>query len=212
MNKKIKIALITLITLIIGSGALFAFNPDLRMGAIVTFMNLKETTKFEVDGDKVYMNGIINTKTPDQLKKVISENPKVKTIVMGEVPGSIDDESNFPMAKWVREKGLNTYLTKDSSIASGGTDFFLAGNKRTMEDGAIIGVHSWSDSLGKEAKDIPKDSPEHEMNRKYIEEMLGTDDFYWYTIYAAPADDIYNMKNEEILKYNMLTEPIIKKD
>jgi len=211
MNKKIKLTLITLIALIMGTGTLFAFNPDLRMGAIITFMNLKETTKFEVDGDKLYMDGIINTKTPDQLKKVISENPKVKTIVMGNVPGSIDDEANLPMSNWVREKGLNTYLTKDSSIASGGTDFFLAGNKRTMEDGAKIGVHSWSDSLGKEAKDIPKDSDEHEMNRKYIEEMLGKDDFYWYTIYAAPADGMHLMEKDEILKYNMLTEPIIQK-
>ncbi len=105
---------------------------------------------------------------------------------------------------------MNTYLRKDSHVASGGTDFFLAGNKRTIEDGAKLGVHSWQDSTGTEAKDLPKDSPEHQMNRTYIEEMLGVDDFYWYTIYSASANDIYYMTNEEVKKYNMVTEPIVK--
>lgn len=205
MKKKIGIIMIAIIIVV---SALFAFVPQARMLAEITYMNLITLTEFTVDGDKLYMNGEINTKTPEQLKKVISENPQVKTIVMLVVPGSNDDDANLPMAKWVREKGLNTYLTNNSFVASGGTDFFIAGNKRIMEDGAKVGVHSWSDSFGKEAKDIPKNHPDHEMNRKYIEDMLGKDDFYWYTIYAAPANDIYYMTNEEILKYNMVTEPI----
>lgn len=207
MKKKISIIIISILLLI---GALFAFVPQLRNTAQVIYINSIEITEFTVDGEMLFMNGEINSKTPEQLKEIVSENPQIKTIVMLEVPGSNDDEANLPMAKWVREKGLNTYLTKDSFVASGGTDFFLAGKKRTMEEGAKIGVHSWSDTMGKEAKDLPKDHPDHEMNRKYIEDMLGKDDFYWYTIYAAPANDIYFMNKEEILKYNMITEPIVK--
>lgn len=206
MKKKTRIIILSIFILI---GVLLAIVPQFRMTAEIIILNSINTSRFEVEGDKLYMSGEINSKTPKVLKKVISENPQVKTIVMLEVPGSLNDEANIPMAKWVREKGLNTHLTKNSDIASGGTDFFLAGNKRTMEDGAKIGVHSWSDSFGKEAKDIPKKHPDHEMNREYIEDMLGKDDFYWYTIYAAPADDIHYMTNEEILKYNMLTEAII---
>lgn len=206
MKKKLGIAVLIMIMII---GAVFIFVPQARMIVESIYMNARVITEFTVDGEKLYMNGEINSKTPKQLKKIVEENPQVRTIVMLVVPGSCDDEANFPMAKWVREKGLNTYLTKDSIVASGGTDFFLAGNERTMEAGAKIGVHSWKDvGTGKEAKEIPKDSPEHEMNRKYIEDMLGKDDFYWYTIYAAPADDIYFMTDEEILKYGMVTEPI----
>ena len=39
--------------------------------------------------------------------------------------------------------------------------------------------------------------------------MLGSDDFYWFTIEAAPADDIYYMTNQEIIDYGLITEPII---
>jgi hypothetical protein len=209
MKKKIKSILIALI---IGMVAIVLFVPQVRMAANILYLNTIETTEFRVEETNLYMNGEINSKTPDQLRKVISENPQVETIVMLEVPGSLDDESNIPMARWVREKGLNTYLTKDTMVASGGTDLFLAGNKRTMEDGAKVGVHSWDDPLGKEAKDIPKNHPDHKEYIEYTKEMLGKDDFYWYTIYAAPANDIYWMKNEEILKYNMVTEPIVKKD
>lgn len=208
MKKKIGILLV-LVTIIIG-GVIY-FVPDARLLFYIFYHNtIKSSTEFTVEGEILYMNGYICSKTPNQLKRIVEENPDIKTIVMLEVTGSMDDESNFPMAKWVREKGLNTYLTKSSEVASGGTDFFLAGNKRTMENGAKVGVHSWRDPIGAEAKDLPKDHPDHEMNRKYIEDMLGSDEFYWYTIYAAPADDMYYMSNEEIQKFNMITEPIIQ--
>lgn len=203
MNKKFRIFLLLFIFIAIS----IAFIPNLRMIAYSFYINSIEITEFKVDGEYLYMNGEINSKTPGQLKEVIKKNPDVKTIVMLVVPGSNDDEANLPMATWVREQGLNTHLTKDSLVASGGTDFFLAGVKRTMEKGAQIGVHSWLDvGSGKEAKDIPRDDSQHEMNRKYIEDMLGKDDFYWYTIYSAPAEDIHYMTSSEIEKYNMVTE------
>lgn len=201
MKKKLGISLIGFIVIIC---ALLVFNPNLRMIAEIMYMNTIETTTFNVEDEKLYMNGEINSKTPKQLKDIITNNPQIKTIVMLDVPGSCDDEANLPMSAWVREQGLNTHLTSSSHVASGGTDFFLAGVNRTMEEGAQIGVHSWSDGI-KEAKDIPKDDSAHEMNRKYIEDMLGKDDFYWYTIYAAPANDIYYMTPQEIKTYGLLT-------
>lgn len=77
-----------------------------------------------------------------------------------------------------------------------------------MEAGALIGVHSWSDGVN-EAKDYSKSSPEHEVHATYIQDMLGDDDFYWFTIYAAPAVDIYWMKEAEIEEFGLLTAPII---
>ena len=149
--------------------------------------------------------------TPGQLKKLIDENPGIKTIVLEHIGGSLDDDSNFPMGKYVREKGLNTYLKSDSKVSSGGTDFFLSGVNRTMEEGAYIGVHSWAGNDGArmvEAKDIPREDSQHRANAEYVNYMLGSEDFYWYTIYAAPADGMHRMTKDEILKYKVATKII----
>jgi hypothetical protein len=35
--------------------------------------------------------------------------------------------------------------------------------------------------------------------------MLGDDAFYWFTIYAAPAEDIHVMTEDEVGKYGLLS-------
>jgi len=185
---------------------IFLLSP-LRQLPLIIYLNTIETTKFEVRGEEIWMNGEINSKTYDQFTQLIADNPQVTTLVEGVVPGSLDDDTMIKLAYFVREQGLNTKLLSDSKIDSGGVDLFLAGVERTMESGAHIGVHSWSDGV-REAADFPRDSPEHEQNRKYIEEMLGRDDFYWFTIYAAPADGIHPMTEAEIIEHGLLTQPI----
>ncbi len=170
----------------------------------VVAMNQVTTTEFTVQGDQLLMQGEINSKTLAQFEQVMEENPDINTLVELDVPGSLDDDTMIALAYRVRELGLNTHLTATSEIYSGGVDVFLAGVERTMEDGAKIGVHSWSDGTN-EAKDFPRDAPEHEQNRLYIERMLGGDAFYWFTIYAAPADDIHVMTDAEIGEYGLLT-------
>lgn len=173
----------------------------------MTYLNLKTTTRLEVKDKNLYMDGIINEKTYDQFVKILNDNPQIETLIEGDVPGSIDDDTMIKLAYFVRNKGLNTKILSSSDINSGGVDLFLAGVERTMEKGAKIGVHSWSDGE-KDAAEYPADSPEHELNRKYIETMLGSDDFYWFTIYAAEADSIHQMTEEEISRYKLLTQPV----
>lgn len=153
------------------------------------------------------MSGEINSKTLDQFVAVMDEHPDVTTLVELEVPGSLDDDTMIALGYEVRKRGLKTRLLATSAIDSGGVDLFLAGVERTMEDGAHIGVHSWSDGL-REAIDYPRDAPEHQQNRTYVEDMLGSDEFYWFTIEAAPADGIHPMTNQEIERYGLLTGPI----
>jgi len=176
--------------------------------AVVTALNLVETTDFTVDGELLFMSGEINSKTDEQFEAVIAANPQITTVVECSVPGSLDDDTMIPLSYRVRALGLNTYLTANSEVASGGSDFFLAGVERQMEEGARIGVHSWSDGL-REAMDYPRDAPEHEANRAYIEAMLGEDGFYWFTIEAAPADDILWMSPDQIAQYGLLTQPVL---
>jgi len=171
----------------------------------VLVQNQFEITEFEVRDDKLFMSKVINSQTLGQFEEIMAENPNITTLVELEVEGSMDDETMIALAYRVRELGLNTHLTSKSAIYSGGVDLFLAGVERTMEPGAIIGVHSWSDGV-KDAKDYPRDAPEHENNRAYIEKMLGDDSFYWFTIYAAPADEMYSMTEEEIVEYGLVTK------
>jgi len=171
---------------------------------VVNALNMIETTEFTVDGSDLIMNGEINSKTLDQFNEVIEENPSITTLVEVDVPGSLDDETMYQLVYRVRELGLNTHLRSDSRIYSGGVDLFLGGVERSIEAGAELGVHSWSDGVN-EAMDFPRGSPEHEENRKLIEDMLGTDDFYWFTIKAAPADGIHVMTDEEIARFGLVT-------
>lgn len=190
------------VALIVGCGAIVGGDM-----IAVTALNLVETTTFDVDGPHLFMQGEINSKTLDQFNAVIAANPQITTLVECDVPGSLDDDTMIPLTYRVRELGLATYLTAESIVASGGSDLFLGGATRLMEEGAQIGVHSWSDGV-RDAIDYPRDAPEHAANAGLIRDLLGDDAFYWFTIEAAPAADIHWMQPGEIADYGLLTGPV----
>lgn len=170
-----------------------------EQGASFTFKN--ENT----DSDTVYMNGVIYGNTLDDIKTLFREHPQVKHIVMVNVPGSIDDEVNLLASREIRKHGVSTHIPADGMVASGGTDMFLAGTTRTVESGAKLGVHSWSGGE-KEALDYPRDHQEHTKYLTYYKEMGIPTSFYWYTLEAAPADDIFWMTPQDIITYQVLTK------
>ncbi len=172
------------------------------------YLNMNEITRFEVKWNEIYMNGIMNAQTYKQFVWIIEKNPNIKTLVEWKIPWAIDEDSMLKMSYYVRKKWINTKLLSDSHIASWWVDLFLAWVKRTMEKWAYIWVHSWSD-WDKQAKDFPKDSPIHKKDSEYTRKMLWKDDFYWFTIYAASANWIKKMTEDEILKYWLVTEAII---
>ncbi len=172
---------------------------------LVVTLNQLEMTKISIQHDKMYLLGDFNSKSYKQVTKALRTHPKVKTIVLTASSGSLDDDTTFKLARYIRSKGLNTYLLSNSVIASGAVDLFLSGTQRTIEHGAKIGVHSWSDG-SKQAKDFPRDHQDHQLNANYIKDMMGTDAFYWFTINAAPADAIYWMKKDEVQRYKLATK------
>lgn len=167
------------------------------------FMKANNTpVYFNVKDSIAYMNGVITSSTPARVLELLNEHPKVTTIEMGIVPGSIDDVSNLRASLYIHKAGLNTRLTPNSMIASGGTDFFLAGKKRTIPNGASIGVHSWGGG-SKEATALSKDDEAHKKYLAYYRTIQIPEDFYWYTLRAAPANGMHRMTDEEIVKYNV---------
>ncbi len=163
---------------------------------------------FAVNGNgDLVMNGASVTNTPYHFDNIIRDNPNAKLLIMQDCPGSDDDDANLLAARKIRKAGLSIHATATSELASGAVDMFFAGVKRTMEPGAKFGVHSWSDGKN-EATDFPKGHEQHQPYISYFVEMGLTqqeaEDFYYFTIYAANADNIHWMTQAEIDKYKLL--------
>lgn len=160
---------------------------------------------FTVSGDQAILTGAIDGSTPDEVQRLIDDHPEVTTIVMQDVEGSVDDEANLVAARLVRQHGFYTHVPSDGVIASGGVDFFLAGVERTAVSGAKLGVHSWAAGDGTTGDQVPRDDPQHKLYLDYYAEMGIPTDFYWFTLQAAPAEDIYFMTEAELVQYQMVT-------
>jgi len=152
----------------------------------------------------VYMTGVIYTGTPDDIKLLLKKYPQIQKLVLINVPGSIDDEANLVASLAIHRSGITTHIPADSFVASGGTDMFLAGVKRTNDAGAKIGVHSWVDGE-KTAREYERNNAVHQPYLDYYQQVNIPESFYWYTLDAAPADSIHWMTMSEIQKYDVLT-------
>lgn len=158
--------------------------------------------QFDVKGKTAYMTGVITAALPATVLRLLNEHPEVDTIEMLTVPGSIDDDANLRAAIYVYKAGLTTKLNASSTVASGGTDFFLGGKKRIVEKGAYMGVHSWGGGPVA-ATEVPKDDPAHEKYLEFYEAVEVPASFYWYTLEAAPAAGMHKMTEEEMAKYKV---------
>jgi hypothetical protein len=191
----------------IGVGAATVSAGDDSVELSTCFYLGAGSSRFEVDGSEVRLSGALGSLTFTQIERLQAEHPEVQTLVLTDVPGSINDEVNVETGRLVRNGGWSTHLPADGEIASGAVDLFCAGVERTMESGGRIGVHSWANGTV-EGADLPEDSPEHDFFIEYLQEMLGTPlgrDFYFFTLQAAPAADIHWMTAEEIEQYGLLT-------
>ena len=154
-------------------------------------------------------NGVIGSKSLEHFEALMQDHPEVTRINIRQLPGSEDDATNVQLGRAIYAQGLHLHIEDNGMVASGGTDFFLAGQKRTIGSNVEIGVHSWSDG-SQEATDFPEDSPEHQMFLDYYEAIGFSADwsreFYFFTINAAPASGIHNMSAAEIEYYGMLTD------
>lgn len=165
-----------------------------------------EAANFTVHGNTAVMVGVIDSDIVDDLEQLLENNPQLKTIVMQDVEGSVDDEANLIAARIVRQRKLNTLVPSNGVIASGGTDFFLAGVNRTVQPGAEIGVHSWAGDGIEDAAQLPRTHPQHAEYLNYYKEMGIPSEFYWFTLKAAPSYDIHWMTEAQIKQYK-ITSP-----
>lgn len=160
-----------------------------------------------IDDSTIEMNGTIGNSTLDNFEEMIEDYPNLNIINIIEVPGSEDDETNLKVSKKVYDRNMSLHIIDNGFVASGGTDFFLAGNKRTIGTNVLIGVHSWSDGTN-EAASFPVGHANHQPYINYYQSIgfsqSDAESFYYFTINAASAADIHWMTNDEIIDYNIL--------
>lgn len=172
----------------------------------------KEYGIFKVqDEQTVLMNGTINSKSNKNFTSLYKHYPKINKIEINECEGSSDDETNLKLSLFIHQKGINTHILDNGFVASGGTDLFLAGVTRTIGKNVRIGVHSWAmESNGKKsvATDYDMNHAYHKPYMNYYMQVGFTAEeakaFYFFTIKAAPADDIHWMIEGELEKYKIL--------
>ena len=159
-----------------------------------------------VDGSTAHAYGTTDTKSFDDVRRVLAEHPQIDTIVLRDVPGTKDMFTNTRIARMIRARGIDTHLTRSSRIASGGVDLFLSGEERTMECGARIGVHSWKNTDGDTPKSLGFDPALPYMQEFHAE--IGVDPgFYPFARDASPHEFIYQLRPEDIERFELLSEP-----
>ena len=161
-----------------------------------------------VNSTTAEMNGVISGKTPSNFNRLIENYPNIKTINMLDCPGSKNDDANLIVSQTMHDKGISFHLFSTSVIASGAVDMYVGGISRTQDAGSKIGVHSWGGEPGDPlATSYPKGHAVHDPYINYYVSVGFTqteaEDFYFFTIDAAPADDIYWMTDAEIQKYKL---------
>ncbi len=162
---------------------------------------------FYVQNDStVVMNGDMGSRIKIQFDKLIDKYPQIKLIKMGECPGSRDDETMFEAAIKLKELNINTHLLPNAEIQSGAVDFYLAGTKRTKEQGSKIGVHAWSEG-NTSASEYPIGHEEHDVYINFYKNIGRTqedaDSLYYFIINAAPPESIYWMTQNDITNFKI---------
>lgn len=196
MNKQI-LSILLLVCLL-----LFSCKKDnIATKSIAPFTIVNDTT--------LALNDVIGSRTLDAFNEAIRQNPNTRLLIFKEAPGSDDDEVNVQVGRRLHEIALNTHVEDNGFIASGAVDLFLAGNIRSLGENARVGVHSWSDG-SKEATDFPRNANEHQLFIQYyldigLSQQLA-EDFYFFTINAAPAAEIHWMTEAEIEQYDIITK------
>lgn len=187
-------------TLLLGGGAALA-------GCSGRLHGYRRRVGFAVINERLLMRGKVTRRTLRDFSLVMDQNPQITTLVLQDMPGTGDEAATIALGYDVRARGLEIALQSDSAIAGGAVALFLAGTQRRMVEGAEIDLASWNDG-GVKGRVLSRGDSAHAPRLQYVQDMLGSDAFYWFALQAAPEGEIYRMTAQEIVHYGLLTEPV----
>ena len=189
--------------------------PMIRKTALVAAMALLASgcagwgyppVEFTADKDVIIATGVVDRSAIRSFREITARNPDAKTLVLQFMEGSVDDDANLELGRMIRRSGFKTVVPSDGLVASGGTDLFLAGVDRVLEEGACVGVHSWSDGV-LDGASHPRTSASHAPYLGYYRLMEMPEEFYWFTLESASASDMHWMNQSEADRYGATTDP-----
>lgn len=160
------------------------------------------------DAGVAYLSGTMAGQATCKLRALARSNPEIETLVLVEVPGTVDLVDTQAATRLVRNKGWNTVVPSQGLIASGGVMLFLGGVEREVSEGGQVGVHAWSQPGGggvlfSSPENIPANA---ERAFRQIYRALGIDPgFYDFQVESAPANDIHWMTREELARWGVVT-------
>lgn len=121
--------------------------------------------------DRVALIGEVDSYTPDEFRRMITDWPGLRRLEIVDCGGTIDDIANLELARLIRAAGLDTHVPAGGSARSGGVELFVAGVHRSADPGAEFVVHAWLDDLGREASQVPTADPAHAAYLAYYRDM-----------------------------------------
>lgn len=165
-----------------------------------------DSVRFRLLGDDAYMAGTLDSDAPFLVNELLERHPNLDTIVMVNVPGTIDSERSLKAALQIHEAEIETLVPTGGEIASGGVDFFAAGVPHRAEKGARIGVHAWAyyyfDLIPDSgAASHNRDDPLHQKYLDFYDQVDVDKSFYVFTLRAAPPSGLHYMSEAEIDRY-----------
>ena len=176
---------------------------------VITFLDVSKPYEhqltFEVKGKSAIVRGTTDSHSHNLVKDFVRENPEVKTLILQAMPGTQDMDTNRRVVMDIRAAGLRTHVPADGVIASGAVDWFIAGSPRTIECGAMIGVHSWGTKTGERGDKTFYDN-QLRTQRYFLTRMSVDPDFYEFTRNAAGPNDIHWLSVEEMLRFRLITK------
>ena len=104
----------------------------------------------------------------------------------------------------LRQANYTTYPPAGGLVASGGTDLLLAGVLRIVKRGAKTEVQSWADGSAT-GDTIARDVEAQWIYLHYYRALAIDQEFYWFMLQAAPADEMHWMTDSEMAKLMVLS-------
>ncbi len=165
---------------------------------------MASAARFEVDGDRLTVSGQLTLASTERLDRLLEEHGDLSTLILGDVSVADDVTTLLQKGTLIRSTGLSTEVAPGVTLTGDAVYLFLGGITRTLGTDARLAVEGWRTPAG-EAAMLPRDHPAHTERLDYVRRMLGTEDFYWFTL-EAPGEMPHFMSRSEMGGLGVVTE------
>lgn len=154
-------------------------------------------TQMRVEGERLYISGPMNLATVEGFEGLVEHHDGIATVVLGDLP-EVDEITHVVLLGYrVRGLRLNTEIAEGAEVVGPAVWLFLGGVERRIGEGARLLVSDWGGGA------LAREDAAHEEQRRFVQDMLGDDAFYWATLQPGPRA----LSAEEIARFGLVTWP-----